>query len=222
MAASARRFRLGSIAIGALAVVAVLVALQLVSVLPHLSNPFRTEEKDRTGPAVLKSLSDLSDYHASTAELQVLVDVEKDAKYVPAFIRGEHVIYQAVGSVDGVVDLSDLSARTVKVSADGKRVRITLPEPQLSRPHLDPRRSRTVSRSRGVLDRIGSAFTDNPSGERSIQIAAEKKLAAAARETGLRQRAEKNTRIMLRNLLRGAGVDQVDVRFTQPPHRPQP
>jgi len=219
LASSRKRSRLGSVVVGGLIVVAGLVALQLVSALPHLGNPFRTEEKDRTGPAVLKSLSDLSDYHASTAELQVLVDLEKDSKYVPDIIRGEHVIYQAVGSVDGVVDLSGLSSRNVKVSADGKRVSITLREPRLSRPQLDPRRSRTVSRNRGVLDRIGSAFSNNPSGERGLQIAAERKLAAAARETGLRARAETNTRVMLRQLLRGAGVDRVDVRFT---HRPQP
>ncbi len=42
--------------------------------------------RGRTGPAMLRSLSDLSDYHASTAEFSVNVDLDKDVKYVPSAV----------------------------------------------------------------------------------------------------------------------------------------
>src|SRR4051812_4090860 len=66
---------------GAVRVVAVVVAVLLGWVglhhvgdlLPGVDNPFKTEEVDRTGPAVLKALEDLHEYRAATGSYQVMV-----------------------------------------------------------------------------------------------------------------------------------------------------
>src|SRR4051794_30620315 len=55
----------------AAAVVLVLGVLAAVGSLPSL-NPFASEERDRSGPVVLRSIAKLSEYRAATANLQVV------------------------------------------------------------------------------------------------------------------------------------------------------
>ena len=150
----------GKVALLGAAVVA--MAIALVAVLPSLPevlNPFKESEVDRTNPAVLHSLSDLADYHASTGELQVTVDVEKDVKYVPSIIKGERVIYEAIGTVDGVVDLSGLNDDSIVVDEDGT-VTVILPHATLSKVTLDLERSKIVRRDRGLLDRAAVVVSE--------------------------------------------------------------
>ena len=212
------RSRLRGLGIVALVVVAALAgAGRLGDFLPSLSNPFRTETVDRTSPALLQSLADLSDYHAATGNFQVIVDTEKDTRFVPSFIRGERTVFVAGGSVDAVVDFSQLDSRSIQVSPDRTSVTIVLPAPTLAEPTVDPDQSRVVSRDRGVLDRIGSAFSDNPTSERPLVLAAEEKMRDAAAESDLRKRAEENTRRMLEGMLRALGYTSVSVTFSPTP-----
>src|SRR5918999_6177086 len=89
----------------------VLVALVgLVALLPDL-NPFGEETKDRSQPVLIKSLENLSDYHAATANMQVVVDVEQDTKLIPSFIKGERTLFLAAGGGDPPVDFGALSRR---------------------------------------------------------------------------------------------------------------
>lgn len=208
----------GGLSAATLVVVLVLAlgAAQHFSLLPHLGNPVTEREVDRTGPAMLRSLSDLSDYHASTAEFSVNVDLDKDVKYVPSAVAGEHVIYQAVGSADGVVDLSGLDAATVDIGAD-HRVTVTVPHATVGPVVLDLDRSKVVSRKRGLVNRFTSVFNDNPTSEKGAQLASRQKLASAAAESQLLARAERNTRVFLTQLLEGAGATKVTVRFADSP-----
>ncbi len=184
-------------------------------VMPDLSNPFAaTRTVDRSEPAVLHALEDVAEYRAATANYSVVLDLEKDAPWLPAFVKGERTVFLAAGSVDATVDLSDLGAGAVQVSADGDAVTVTLPVAVLSRADVDPGRSRVVSRERGIVDRLGSVLADNPTSERGLYLRAENKLAAAARaDGGLLERAERNTRQMLTELLGTLGFERVTVRF---------
>ena len=200
-------------------VVALVLALGLAqhfSLLPKFGNPVSEKTVDRTGPAILKSLSDLSDYHASTGEFEVTVDLEKDVKYVPSIVAGERVMYDAVGTADGVVDLSDLDARSVEIS-NGRAVTVTVPRARVGQVVLDLERSKVIARDRGVINRVVGVFDDSPTSEKGAQVAGRRKLAAAARESELRDRAERNTRVFLTQLLKSAGATKVTVRFVDPP-----
>ena len=194
------------------------VALLLLGglVLPNLGDLFGTETKDRSQPVVLRSIEKLSSYRAATANLQVIVDVEKDAKLLPSVIKGEKVLYVASGNVDAEVDFSKLDKDAIKVSEDRKSVTITLPAPKLGQARVDPRRSRVYDRDRGLFDRIESVFEDSPTGERELIILAQDKLYEAARsDAGVLQAAERNTRSMLEGLMRGLGFTRVKVVFTR-------
>jgi uncharacterized protein DUF4230 len=179
-------------------------------------NPFGTDTKDRSQPVLLKSLQDLSDYHAATANMQVVVDVEQDAKLLPSFIKGERTLFIAAGNVDAAVDFKALAKDpdAVKVSKDRRSVELTLPAPRLLEPQLDPDRSRVYDRDRGVLDRVEDALSDRPGDEQPLyQLAEDKLAAAAAADPKLLQTAERNTRSMLEGLLRGLGFENIKINF---------
>ncbi len=188
----------------------------LLDQLPSL-NPFATETKDRSQPVLLKSLERLSEYRAASAQLQVIVDVEEDAEYLPSFILGEKTLLLAAGSVDAGVDFSGLDKNALRVSDNRRAVAITLPQPTLSKAELNLERTRVFDRDRGLLDRVGDALGENPSGERSLLLLAEEKLeAAAAADSGLMSAARENTRTMLEGMMRGLGFRRVTVRFAAP------
>ena len=185
--------------------------------LPSLPNPFGSETVDRTQPAILQSLEDLSRYEAARANFEVIVDSEKDARFIPSVIRGERTLFVGAGSVEATVDFSELDEGSIRVSDDRRSVEVTVPAPTLSEPRVDPDRSRVVSRDRGVLDRVGSMFSDSPTSDRPLYLAAEKKMRAAAGSSDLQARAEENTRQMLDGTLRALGFTSVTVTFVSNP-----
>src|SRR5918992_390538 len=192
-----------------------LLAIVLVALLPDL-NPFGEETKDRSQPVLLKSLENLSDYHAATANLQVVVDIEEDARLLPSFIKGERTLFVAAGSVDAAVDFAGLrrAPGPVRVADDRRSGTLRLPAPKLLEPRLDPDRSRVYDRDRGVLDRVEDALSDRPGDEQPLYQTAEDKLAAAAAaDPKLLQTAERNTRAMLEGLLRGLGFERIRIDF---------
>ena len=207
---------LGLVALAAIVVLAVLAVGWARDLFPSLGNPFTTETIDRSQPALLKSLRDLSEYHAASGHFEVIVDVERDTRLVPDVIRGERVLFVAVGSVDAGVDFAALDERSISVSEDRERVTITLPPPQLFEPRVDPQRSYVYDRDRGIVDRVSGLFGDNPTSERELYVLSEQKLLEAARGgSGLVRRAERNTTAMLDSLLRALGFEQVSIEYVR-------
>ena len=198
--------------------VVLLVALRALFGLARLTHwPFGSEERDRSGPAVLTAMRDLSEYHAATGQYQVVIDIQQDAKFLPDIIKGKRTIFLAIGSVDSYVDFRKLGDDSVTVSPDRKSVSITLPRAQLSKPNVDPDQSRVLNQDLGVIDRLGNLFSDqpNPQNQQMYQLA-EQRLADAARQVGLQKRAEDNTRATLDKLMRSLGFTTVDITFVNP------
>lgn len=193
---------------GSLIVVGVDRALDAV---PVLDAPFEEQVVDRSRPALLQSLAEIEDFHAAKGTFQVVVDLERDVRYVPSFLKGERTTYLAVGSVDGLVDFGALSGDAV--ATDGTSATITLPAPTLDEARLDLAESRVLDRDRGVVDRLAGALSDDPTSERDVALVAQDKLSAAAAESDLLRRAEANTREMLTGLAGSFGYDDVTVRF---------
>src|SRR3954453_18913334 len=98
-------FRTSALLVAALLVV--VAGLGAAAVL-GIRNPFGTETKDRSQPALMKSIQDISEYHAAVGNFEVVLDVEKDVKYVPSFIAGERSLFVAAGTINAYVDFSDL------------------------------------------------------------------------------------------------------------------
>ncbi len=197
----------GVLVIAGLLVAAVSVGLSL------FGTPFSTKKVDHSPPPILLDLRDLADYHAAQAQFEVTVDEENDVQWLPSFLAGERVQFVAIGTVDAVVDFSTLSSTALQQSADRTTVTITLPAPILMDPVIDTKQSHVMNRDRGLFNRIGGFFSDNPTSEADLYNTAAGKMADAAKETDLLQRAEDNTKIMLYTLLKALGIQHVNVVF---------
>ncbi|WP_030674969.1 DUF4230 domain-containing protein [Streptomyces cellulosae] len=184
-----------------------------LSVLPGLKDLFGTETRDRSGPALLQSIQDISRYDAASGNFQVVVDLEKDTKFLPDAIRGSRTLYVGAGSVDAYVDLGKVGKNDVTVNDDRTSATLRLPHAQLGKAALDADRSYAVSKQRGLLDRLGDLFSDNPNSEQAVQKLAVRHITEAAKESELTKRAETNTTTMLKGLLGSLGFKEVQVGY---------
>ena len=200
-----------------LVVVLAVLAIASLSLWPSLPNPFATRRVDRSPPVLLQAIEDLHAYKAATGNFQVIVDLEKSSPGVPLAIKGERTLFVASGSVDAEVDFSGLTEGAIKVSEERRRLEVVLPRARLTPARVDPEQSRVFSRERGLLDRVGSVLSDNPTSERELYQLAAKRMLEAANRSDLRTRAEENTRAMLKTMLRSLGYDDVTVTFRGPP-----
>ncbi|AUI64478.1 DUF4230 domain-containing protein [Amycolatopsis sp. BJA-103] len=200
MGVKKRWVRLGAFALVGLLIVG--AALQFTGLLSKF-DPFGTSTVDRSQPAVLQAVRDLSQYHAAVGDYQVVVDIEKDVKWVPEAIAGERTLFVAAGSVDAYVDFGPLLENSLTVSEDRQSVEVRLPEAHLAKPNLDNERSYVFGQERGLIDRLG-ALVSVPD-QQQFYVAAEKRIAEAAQHSGLLERARANTKAMLTQLLQALG-----------------
>lgn len=198
----------------AVRIVSLLIAGSLVLVaglgaagLLGITNPFQSRTIDRSQPALLKSIQDISQFHAAVGNFEVVLDYEDDVKWVPGFIAGERSLFVAAGTVNAYVDFSGLNEGDLTLSEDGKSVEIRMPEAQLDKPNLDQDRTYLFSHDRGVINRIGDALSTQD--QQELYQRAEQKLVSAAKESELVHQAEENTRAMLIGMF-----NAVDIKVT--------
>jgi hypothetical protein len=201
--------------------VAVLLLLvlggQLTNIWPRWANPFAEEQTDRSQPPLLQSIRDLSRYVAAEGNFQVVIDLERNRKYVPEFLLNERTLLVGAGQVEAYVDFGKIADGAVVESADRTSVDIRLPAPQLTDADLDQDASYVFAEERGLLNRLNEVFGGDPNRQRDAYRLAEERIAAAARDAGLVQRAEENTRQMLEGLLRSLGFTKVTITFAAAP-----
>lgn len=191
----------------ALLVVGALVALALAGlgvVNMFGSSPFQVNRVDRSQPVLLKSVQDISQYHAAVGNFEVVLDIEEDVAWAPKFIAGRRTLFVAAGTVNTYVDLSGLADKDLKLSADGKSVTVRLPEPKLDKPNLNFDRSYIYDQDRGIFDRIADAI-EAPQQAKLYQLA-ETKMTTAAEESELRKQAAENTKAMLTGMFGSLGI----------------
>jgi Protein of unknown function (DUF4230) len=195
---------------GRLALVLVCVGLVVLALVGSASlirglNPFGQQTIDRSQPPVLKSIQNLSQYHAAVGNFQVVIDVENDIKNVPAALAGQRTLFVAAGTVNAFIDFSRLSGDALKVDTEAKTVRIRLPAPQLDKPNLDQNHSYVFSQRRGLLNRLAD-LVGQPD-QHQFYALAEQRIADAAKSAGILERATTNTKAMLTGMMRSLGYE---------------
>jgi hypothetical protein len=184
--------------------------------LPELRNPFAEQTTDRSQPVVLRSIQDLSRFTAASGNFEVVIDVERDRRFIPDFLFGERTLFVAAGTVDAYVEFGGLAEDALVVDEERNAVRVTLPAPQLERPNLDLERSYVFAEERGVVNRIQDFFDDDPDSVQRVMQLAEQRIGDAANASGLLERAEENTRKMLEGMLGSLGFETVTITFQAP------
>ena len=209
-----RRSRIWGLILLAVIVLVTVGSVRACSWFNSADRPLAQKTVDRSGPVVLKSIQDLSRFQAATGTFQVVVDLEKDTKYVPSSIKGQRTLFIGVGTVDAYVDFSGVTSNALTVSEDRHSVSLRLPAPALEKVNLDQDKSYVFAQQRGVIDRFTSLFDGNPNQLQEVYKAAQAKITDAAKETGLATRAQTNTKAMLTGLFRSLGFTSVTVTFT--------
>jgi hypothetical protein len=196
-----------------LLVAGLLLAAARFDWLPGLPNPFSETTVDRSGPAVLRSVQDLSRYEAAEGQYQVVVDLDTEAKFLPSALLGNRTLYIGTGSVIAAVDFSGLGSSAVTVSQDRRTATLHLPHAALEPTALDPAHSYVFAQQRGFFNRIGEFFSSNPGSQQQLEVLAAQKIQTAAKASGLQRQAETNTKTMLQGMLHGLGFTTVTVAF---------
>lgn len=205
--------RLAGLAAAIAAVAALVLVLSAVHLLPQLRNPFAESTVDRSRPVVLKSITQLSRYEAANGTFQVVVDLTRQARFLPSFIEGSETLFVAQGNVIAFVDFAGLKGSAVQVSPDRTAVTIRLPHAQLEPAVLNVRQSYVFAQKQGLLNRIGNFFAGNPNSQQAVYVLAVRKINTAAQQSPLIPQAEKNTRNMLTGMLGSLGFKQISVTF---------
>ncbi|MBO0867575.1 MAG: DUF4230 domain-containing protein [Micromonosporaceae bacterium] len=202
---------------GMLAIVVVLaLGARLAGFWPHLQNPFGSKKTDRSGPTLLLSIQDLSQFVAASGNFQVVIDVQKDQKYIPDVVVNDRTLFVAAGTVDAYVDFTNIGNGDVIDSVDHKSAAIQLPAPQLKPAALDQGRSYVFAEQRGIWNRITSVFNNDPNRMQELYQYGVQKIDEAAKASDLAQRAQDNTTKMLVQLLHSLGYTQISVKFANP------
>ncbi|WP_232246389.1 DUF4230 domain-containing protein [Kitasatospora mediocidica] len=195
------------------AIAAVFLAAAGLHLFPNLPDPFGEKTVDRSGPAVLKSIQDMSRYNAATGNSQIVVDLDQEATFLPSALLGHRTLYVASGTVESYVDLGKVASSGVTVSADRRSATLVLPHAQLAQAALDPKGSYVYTEQRGLFDRIGDFFSSDPGDQQKVQVVAAQRIQNAAQAAGLTARAEQNTTTALQDLLKALGFTTVTVRI---------
>ena len=208
-------------AVGGVVVVLALIGTliwggQRLGVFPHLSNPFAAKQTDRSQPALLKSIQDLSRFVGASGNFEVVVDVQKDRKNIPDVIFSDRTLFVAAGSVDAYVDFARVNDGALSVDQQTKTVTLKLPAPQLEKPNIDHDRSYVFAETKGVINHIGDLFGGDPNKQQQLYQLAERKIGDAAKSSGLAERAQQNTRKMLEGMIRSFGYTTVNITFGAP------
>ncbi len=201
------------VALGLAVLVVVFAVVQVRGLIQGVTDRTTGRTVDRSGPVLLQSMRDLSRYEAASGNFQVIVDLEKDAAFLPPAIIGQRTLFVAVGSVDSFVDFSRLGDRAVTVSPDRTSASVRLPHAALDRPNLDHQKSYVFAQERGIVDRLQAFFDQAPNQQAELYQVAERKIGDAAAQSGLAARAEANTRAMLRDVVRALGYRDVTVTY---------
>jgi len=200
---------------------AALVAVVLLVVGGRLAwswlDPTGEQTIDRSQPVLLQSIKDMARFQAATGSFQVVVDLEKDANFLPDAVKGTRTLFVGAGSVDAYVDFSGMAKDAVTVSQDRAQATIRLPRAQLEKPNLDNQRSYVFHQQRGLLDRVQDFLSSSPGDQQELYVLAEKKISEAAVSSDLRNRADTNTKAMLEGMLKSLGFTKVTVKFTDEP-----
>ncbi|GAA1261196.1 DUF4230 domain-containing protein [Sphaerisporangium rubeum] len=180
-------------------------------------DPLGTRNVDRSPPVLLQSIQDMSRFQAASGNFQVIVDLEKDAPFLPDALKGSRTLFVGVGSVDAYVDFAGLKENAITVSPDRTEVTVRLPRAQLERPSLDNEKSHVYAQERGLLDRFQDMMSNSPQDQQELYVLAAKKIAEAAQQSDLRQRADQNTKLMLEGMLKSLGFTKVTIKYDDEP-----
>jgi hypothetical protein len=164
-----------------------------------------------TGPAIIQKIQQMNRLDATRYTIETVVEAETPGGWL-GLKRGEKLLLIAHGSVIAGFDLGKLQLQDVIVSPDGKTISITLPPVELES-SLDEQKTRVYSRDAATYVGLLNAKPD-PNLESKARQDGLAKILVSACEDGILDRATKDGRAAMTQLLSLSGFNsvQIDVR----------
>ncbi len=159
---------------------------------------------------VLEQVREVSELTTAAFTMQAVVPTEQDAAFGGLVFGTTKLLYIAHGEVKAGVDLSQITAAQVQVTAES--IQIQLPPAQILDRKIDVNRSQVYDYNRGML---GLGPDVGPDLQALAQQQALTQITKAACEEGLLQTASDRAKLVVTQLFTAAGYKSVIVN-TQP------
>lgn len=163
----------------------------------------RTTQTDLTQPTVVDRIQKLQRLETIVYTMDKIVTGEKQSTILPDFLAGDRLLLMVHGEVIAGIDFEALKPEDVQ--ANGKKIRLHIPEAQLLVTRLDSSKTRVYSRQMGLL------VPTDPNLESQVRDSAERELRRSALADGILKKAQQNAQSTLASLMQSMGFQ--DVQF---------
>lgn len=158
---------------------------------------------------VVEQVREVSELTTAVFSMEAVVPAQSDRKLGEYTIGQTNLLYMAYGEVSAGVDLEDLQAADVETSQAGTQITLTLPPPKLLDTKIDVARSNVYEYSRGW-------FNLGPDRAPELQTLAQQealnRIESAACEQNILGQANDRAELVVSQLLKSAGFDNVVVK----------
>jgi Protein of unknown function (DUF4230) len=169
------------------------------------------EPKVEPRSVVIKQVRDASELTTAVFTMEAVVPTQQDATLGGFVLGTTRLLYVARGEVRAGVDLSTLTPDAVEIV--GETVRLRLPPPRVLDSKIDVSRSTVYDYNRGAL---GLGPDVAPSLQALAQQEALKKIKIAACADGILQKASDRAKLVVTQLVRLPGYQEVVVEIAAP------
>lgn len=194
-----------------LALIAVLgIALTVRSIVANRANtPASTSHIEvRPSPNVLVAIQDLSRLESVSFHMERVIELSDAQTHLFGLVAArDAILLVAAADVIAGVDLATIRPTDIVTDWAQRRVRVTLPAPQLFSVVVDEEHTHVHSRSTDMLAEQRSDL------ESRARQEATRAMRDAAVERGILDRAQQNAERSIRSLLSGLGFQQIVVEF---------
>lgn len=203
---NARRMVVGA------ALLACATALGFVLGRSELRHPPATTAKEELAntASVLVAVRGLARLETVAYHMERIIDLKNRSQHFFGLIEADDaILLVAAGDVVAGIDLAKMADGDVKLIAEphGRRVRLSLPAPEILSVRLDNDRTYVHSRKTDMLAQRGDQI------ETRARQLAEKSIRDAALEAGVLARARQGAEQTLSTLVRSLGYDRVELEW---------
>jgi hypothetical protein len=183
----------------------------LVSAAWGVFDAFRATQETTTvrpQPGVVLAVRELSRLETATYHMERVIDLTEEQSRFWGFLETKDaILLVAAADITAGVDLSKLQDDDVRVDADNRTVKLTLPPPEILTTTLDAERTYVHTRD---TDLLAIRKEDLESRARKEAKAS---LQDAALDAGILDRAKKGAEKAVETLLRSFGYETIEIRW---------
>ncbi len=170
--------------------------------------PKPPEDKVDVRSVVVDKVRMASELTTAVFTMEAVVPAKSDRKLGDITVGETNLLYIAYGEVSAGVDLGKIQPADVSTSTEGTVARLVLPAPEIFNDSLDVNRSDVYDYNRGFLN-MGPDRA--PELQMMAQKEAMKKIRTAACDQDILKQANERAQLVVGQLLKGAGFDDVVV-----------